>query len=64
MSELPALPPLKPDLESKVFQHKSLFGLPAYLVEDDVEPQDYERLALLGNATFFGGMVAASRLIA
>jgi len=44
------LPPLfDSESEEKIFSHKSLFARPAHVHVEDEEPQDYERLAFLGD---------------
>ncbi|PVF94499.1 ribonuclease III [Serendipita vermifera] len=40
---------MDPENELRVFSHRSLFALPAHEQNPDVEPQDWERLAFLGD---------------
>ncbi|KAG8954972.1 hypothetical protein FRC04_010456 [Tulasnella sp. 424] len=48
--------PLQNDLENLVFTHKSLFGKPASMVDDFEDPQDWERVAFLGEGILLAAM--------
>ncbi|KAG9010797.1 hypothetical protein FRB90_007641 [Tulasnella sp. 427] len=52
----PPAPPLKKEIESLVYTHKSLFGKPANMQEDYEDPQDWERVAFLGEGILLAAM--------
>lgn len=52
----PQPPPLRDDIESLVFTHRSLFGKPTNLTEDVEDPQDWERVAFLGEGILLAAM--------
>ncbi|KAG9042813.1 hypothetical protein FS837_010371 [Tulasnella sp. UAMH 9824] len=52
----PPPPPLKADIENLVFTHKSLFGKPASIIDDSEDPQDWERVAFLGEGILLAAM--------
>ncbi|KIO33858.1 hypothetical protein M407DRAFT_17459 [Tulasnella calospora MUT 4182] len=52
----PPPPPLRTDIEKLVFTHKSLFGKPASIIDDSEDPQDWERVAFLGEGILLAAM--------
>ncbi|KIO33857.1 hypothetical protein M407DRAFT_17458 [Tulasnella calospora MUT 4182] len=52
----PPPPPLQADVENLVFSHKSLLGKPASTTDYSEDPQDWERMAFLGEGILLAAM--------